>query len=898
MQKINYIFLVLLFTVLFSQAQDQPESTVWQNFYTIVALPPAAQSKAFVQLEQYCIKNNIVKDSTYTNLLFLYAAAEYTQQRSSRAIALLEKSIHIASVNIHKNPAQYLGKYYFYLGHYLQESGNAEKALEQYKMSLAFSKTAVDKWGIRALACQAIAHSYYEITDFYRGIQYAQLGYQYAAAKTDTGAMGRSLYEKAINLNGLGDIKGASMTVNLLRQLKTLNLNAFELGNYHKLYGDLALIEKNFIQCRNWYLKAADSYQKVGQFEEMGGIYIDMHYVAVRSGDKASARRYEKLALQSVKNPYYLCRLFDNLALYYISQQDTGKAFSSFRKGFEALPMDFKPQDSLQNPTAAQIRLLPEKDYPFSLLMDKADLFMQCGNFQQALKTFELLVAVSDDMRREHLGVYTKLYWRGKLKKMYEQAVESCYQLNNTDKAFYFLEKSRAALFNDDLNELKAETTLPAALVNKESSLKKRLKNLQNERPQRISLLIDAQEDLARFIKSIEQHYPGYFEMKYNNDVPGTQDLQNYLQKNHQSFLSFFVGQKQVYRLLISPGYQSLTKINPIRYNENVKDFLELSINKTEQNQHFERFLKLSNALYLLLIEPIAHRLLGRVIVSAEDLTIPFAALSKTDKKPAFLVNSYAFSYSYSARMLLKPRVKVKNEQIAGDYIGFAPVNYRNSFNISSLPGSWAAIKKNASWFRSSRLFTGTEATKQGYLDYWSKYTIVELVTHANGDSLNPEPFLYFADSILKSSEVRDNMVGNSKLVVLSACRTGTGKLQSGEGIYSLSREYLCAGVPGVLSTIWEVEDQDAYSLTDLFLERVKDGQPLDIALQNAQKIWLSEKNNIRKLPFSWSGIILTGDSKKIEFLNKQGGQFMNYYLAVLVVCMVIIVFIYSFRRI
>ena len=47
----------------------------------------------------------------------------------------------------------------------------------------------------------------------------------------------------------------------------------------------------------------------------------------------------------------------------------------------------------------------------------------------------------------------------------------------------------------------------------------------------------------------------------------------------------------------------------------------------------------------------------------------------------------------------------------------------------------------------------------------------------------------------------------NSPLVVLSACNTGSGKLYSGEGFMSLARNFVLAGVPSVVETLWPVED-------------------------------------------------------------------------------------------
>ncbi len=47
----------------------------------------------------------------------------------------------------------------------------------------------------------------------------------------------------------------------------------------------------------------------------------------------------------------------------------------------------------------------------------------------------------------------------------------------------------------------------------------------------------------------------------------------------------------------------------------------------------------------------------------------------------------------------------------------------------------------------------------------------------------------------------------NADLVVLSACRTGQGRMHSGEGVSSISRVFFYAGCRGVVCSLWSVDD-------------------------------------------------------------------------------------------
>ena len=94
----------------------------------------------------------------------------------------------------------------------------------------------------------------------------------------------------------------------------------------------------------------------------------------------------------------------------------------------------------------------------------------------------------------------------------------------------------------------------------------------------------------------------------------------------------------------------------------------------------------------------------------------------------------------------------------------------------------------------------------------------------------------------------------SARLVVLSACETGLGKLSRGDELVGLQRAFLYAGTPAVVTTLWKVDDRASFMLMRAFYEALAAKGPAE-ALRAAQRTLIIDFPH----PFAWAAFGLSG---------------------------------------
>jgi hypothetical protein len=109
-------------------------------------------------------------------------------------------------------------------------------------------------------------------------------------------------------------------------------------------------------------------------------------------------------------------------------------------------------------------------------------------------------------------------------------------------------------------------------------------------------------------------------------------------------------------------------------------------------------------------------------------------------------------------------------------------------------------------------------------------------------------------DGILTAAEVANLDLSNTKLVVLSACETGLGKIEGSEGTFGLKRGFKLAGVEQMIVSLWSVPDKETMELMTLFYSDLTKTLNPVTSFYNAQK---EMRNKYPTDPEKWAGFVL-----------------------------------------
>jgi CHAT domain-containing protein/Tfp pilus assembly protein PilF len=369
------------------------------------------------------------------------------------------------------------------------------------------------------------------------------------------------------------------------------------------------------------------------------------------------------------------------------------------------------------------------------------------------------------------------------------------------------------------------------------------------------------------------------------------------------------------------PQWVNLGEAEPIeraaffRFNLALKDKQDASQGNSEKVKQTGR--KLDE----LLMQPIREKLgnVNHIILSPDSNfnLIPFAAL--VDENNRYLIETYKITYLTTGRDLIRLQLEYSHKQppviVAnpdydkpGEPTTVAVSNTRGMNQLSrgvemsfgALPGTDEEAEVIAPLLSDVMLLTQSQATENAVKQLQAP-NILHIATHGfflkNLPRVEPDNSFGFIsensqkntpipenplirsglalagfnprksgedDGVLTALEVANLKLRGTKLVVLSACETGLGSIENGEGVYGLRRAFTLAGAESQLMSLWKVNDEGTKDLMIKYYQRLLQNEGRSDALRQVQLEMLNSSQY--QHPYYWAAFIPVGDWSPMEF--------------------------------
>jgi len=692
------------------------------------------------------------------------------------------------------------------------------------------------------------------------------------------------LSEALIIFRRMGDLASESSVYNEMAALATNRLAYRQSLSY--LLQSLAL--KNSIP---GYRQA----DKLTVLNNIGTAYLNLGKIDSSMAYFIQAIEFSK---ETRRNP---ASFYVNIGVNYSVTGDLDQGLKYFQKAIASLDPgcdgnnpDANPLVSMATPLLADYTSYKAHAFNKRFIRDH-----NIDDLRKGLETYMISLEMMDTLRYMYsfeskplLGKEFKIHYFHALEMaldLYENSGEQKY----LDIAFQLSGRNKSATLNEFIRMNAARKYLgdEGSLLAREDSIKKQINSIKSN-------LIFLRES-GQISDSLDQNL--------NNKISSLTDnlrtLQSKIRKTNPEIYRLLysnVGYPiDSIRKLLKPGeamvdYTMIDTLNLISFTltrdtilyhrdtvskkfiGKIEDF-KASMTPDVSSKIYDQFIKSSFYLHQKLFAParVPEGIDKMIILPDEEIGfIPFEAFISDSLRPAksdfsklkYLNHRYSISYISSHEQLYTIR-KNTHPVVVSRIDAFAPFVYKGvKVGLEELPAlneTSEEIKQISQEFVTKK-YIGGKAVENQLMHSLNAPVIVHISTHGILNNLNPmETKLLLSPRKSDGSLYIFEMLAlsvHSPLVFLNACNTGTGYLQSGEGIMSMSRGFQFAGVPSLITTLWTVDDRASARLSSLFYRNLKSGMDRREALRSARESYLNESPLSLSSPYFWAAQILIGD--------------------------------------
>lgn len=268
--------------------------------------------------------------------------------------------------------------------------------------------------------------------------------------------------------------------------------------------------------------------------------------------------------------------------------------------------------------------------------------------------------------------------------------------------------------------------------------------------------------------------------------------------------------------------------------------------------------------------ERVTGEIAGPLVIVADGVmrAIPYAALYDP-LHGAYLIQAHPFVLAPSAAVFLQGGRQLDalgTEPPRSAYLISNPAFDDSRFTrLDRLEGADREAEAIRGLYPQVSWRKHEEATRERFIEEAPRYQVVQFGGHAvaSGD-VTRDSFLLFsgregrvedAGTLYGRDIVRLRFTA-TRVVVLAACGSMQGDAAGREGLPTIARAFLAAGVPAVVGTLWRIDDDVSSSLVVAFHRELAGGRPPEEALRTVQLQMLREGH-----PADWAAFEVIGST-------------------------------------
>lgn len=509
------------------------------------------------------------------------------------------------------------------------------------------------------------------------------------------------------------------------------------------------------------------------------------------------------------------------------------------------------------------------------------------------------------------------------------------------EDAFFYSERSKSTLLTHALRSKDQQRLLelPAEVVTTRKAYIQQFKHLQKskieaptiaERNQIQQEINELNVKIERFKAAVKNDYPDYYEYRYEKNLTKLSAVQTFLKKGDKAMIEYAIGVQYNYAFLVTAASIRMIALQfdskelasqTQELRRSLTDYNFVVKQKEQSRPAYEKAARYFYNTFAKELVDLTKINQSLIIVPDQQLGhLPFEIfLTATPKAMSdwadlpYLLQRNPISYSYSATILLNQASR-KTERIVPEkgVLAFAasyPEVAPNSFShqrggdlgilregLAPLPGAAQEVESMQEHL-SGAFYNGTTASEENFKAEAGKYSIIHLAMHgilnANYPILSSLVFTedssLLEDNFLRAYEIAQLDL-KADLVVLSACETGYGKFQQGEGVMSLAHSFAYAGASSVLMSLWQVNDLSTTAIMKEYYIQLAQHSSKELALQQAKLAYMeSKEGSILSHPAFWAAFVQTGDTAPMELATKSGQGFERmHYMIIGVFCLLV----------